>query len=462
MLSQPEIQAYCRQHNLPALGTTYVDTMVNSDPARVIGNRMGNVCGRYASEKMGYTLQFESHTLELPFLVRAEHNDSVLAIYDQPPQIRLECPKKDGKLGAFLYTPDFGLLEKEGPRFVECKPVAKLRELSLKTPWKYTFGPEGKWHCPPADKAAAELGFRFHVVTEEDLNPVFTINAQLLSDDVRADREPVNQSTQRLIREAVSTAPGITVAALISLPHSFRVEDVYWTLANHVLFFDWEAAPLTQPERVRVYATSQVADAYRCVAGNILRREIVRPSLLELRPGAELVWNDRMFRILNVGVDTVVLASGTDSVSVAREVFERHVKAGEISGLESKSESPIHPEVVRILGETREADLSEALRRHRAIKCETPRDQIPESERTICRWKEQYRIAEAKYGNGFIGLLPGFRYCGNRGARFPQRILELMETIYAEHYLTKKAKSAKRAYEQLQLQCERQGFRAPL
>src|SRR5262245_24466160 len=241
MLSQSEIQAYCRQHNLPPPGVAYAETMVNSDPARAVGNRMGNVCGKFTSDKMGCTLQFESHTLELPFLIWAERNKSVLAIYDQPPQLRLECPKKDGKLGAFFYTPDFGLLTDEGPEFVECKLAAKLRELAVKTPWRYVSGAEGKWHCPPAEKAATELGYRFRVVTEEDLNPVFTNNAQLLADDLRADREPVLQTTQRSIREAVSATPGITVAALTSQPHSFRIEDVRWTLANNVVVCDWQA-----------------------------------------------------------------------------------------------------------------------------------------------------------------------------------------------------------------------------
>jgi putative transposase len=114
-----------------------------------------------------------------------------------------------------------------------------------------------------------------------------------------------------------------------------------------------------------------------------------------------------------------------------------------------------------MLGEARQADLAEALRRHRAIKGEVPRDQIPESDRTISRWGEQYRIAEAECGTGFVGLLPELRNCGNRRPRFPERILEVMETVYTEQYLTKKAKSAKRAYEQLQLQCERQGLRGP-
>src|SRR5262245_58590754 len=80
------------------------------------------------------------------------------------------------------------------------------------------WGAGVEWHCPPAEKGATELGYRFRVVREEDLTPVFTNNAQLLADALRADREPVLQTTQRSIREAVSATPGITVAALTSQP----------------------------------------------------------------------------------------------------------------------------------------------------------------------------------------------------------------------------------------------------
>jgi hypothetical protein len=171
MLNQAEMREYCRQHNLPTAGVAYLDTMVSSDPARVVGSRMGNVCGRYPSDKMRCTLQFESHTIEFPFLLWAEHNDDVLAIFDQPPQLKLECFTKKGRRVGFFHTPDFGLLTRQGPEFVECKPVAKLRELAVTTPWRYQLGADGEWHCPPGEKAAAELGFRYRVATEEDLNP---------------------------------------------------------------------------------------------------------------------------------------------------------------------------------------------------------------------------------------------------------------------------------------------------
>jgi hypothetical protein len=38
MLNQADTREYCRQHNLPTAGVAYVDTMVSSDPARVVAN----------------------------------------------------------------------------------------------------------------------------------------------------------------------------------------------------------------------------------------------------------------------------------------------------------------------------------------------------------------------------------------------------------------------------------------
>ncbi len=49
-------------------------------------------------------------------------------------------------------------------------------------------------------------------------------------------------------------------------------------------------------------------------------------------------------------------------------------------------------------------------------KAEVPR-------RTLFRWLDQYRKAEAAYGNGFFGLLPRSSERGNRAANFPKPLV---------------------------------------
>ena len=53
-------------------------------PVRRVGSRAGNVSGAYASRKMGCTIQFESHKVELWAIYSMEHDPQVLEYYDQP------------------------------------------------------------------------------------------------------------------------------------------------------------------------------------------------------------------------------------------------------------------------------------------------------------------------------------------------------------------------------------------
>jgi transposase InsO family protein len=461
MFDQAERQNYCKRHELPAAGVAYIETLFTSDPSRAVGSRMGNVCGKFASSKMGCTLQFESRTIEFPFLLWAESSDDVLAMLDQPPQIKLECHTTNGRRASFFHTPDFALLTQRGPKFVETKPAVKLRELEQKTPWRYRRGDDGRWHCPPGEIAAKELGFGYQVVSDEDLNPQMTANVQFLLDYLSKDHPALPEPTKVRIFEAVRKCFGVTVAELTAPEHGFKPQDVHVLLARRELFFDWQGPPLTQPDRVRVFWDANFANAHHHASVQPARAQIPTPHFLRLAVGAEFVWKERSYKVLNLDPDRVVVVSGKDSVPIPREVFEQYIRAREIVGLDEGEAPKLHPEVQRLLGEASKEDLAVANRRYAIINNEISRDQITESDRTIDRWREHFRIAEARYGNGYVGLLRNFRSCGNQRPRFPERLVKLMEKVVEEHFMTKKAKSAKRAHEQLHLECERIGLPTP-
>jgi len=48
-----------------------------SPPARRVQGHAGNVCGTYPSRKMGVTIQFESHFVELGAIYLMEHYEEV-------------------------------------------------------------------------------------------------------------------------------------------------------------------------------------------------------------------------------------------------------------------------------------------------------------------------------------------------------------------------------------------------
>src|SRR5439155_554793 len=79
----------------------------SSPPSRRVGGGRSNVSGRYPSKKMGVTIQFESHHVELAGIYEMEHEDGVLEYFDQPPSIQLEYGSPNGRRMGVRHNPDF-------------------------------------------------------------------------------------------------------------------------------------------------------------------------------------------------------------------------------------------------------------------------------------------------------------------------------------------------------------------
>lgn len=45
---------------------------------------------------MGFTIQFESHEVELPFIREYEYSEEILEYYDQPGQVKLSYKTVNG------------------------------------------------------------------------------------------------------------------------------------------------------------------------------------------------------------------------------------------------------------------------------------------------------------------------------------------------------------------------------
>jgi hypothetical protein len=84
-----------------------LETIRCKEPARRVGGGRKNVSGFYPSRKMGKTIQFESHKVELPFIYELEHDEDVLEFYDQPPPFKINYQSESGRNLGFFYTPDF-------------------------------------------------------------------------------------------------------------------------------------------------------------------------------------------------------------------------------------------------------------------------------------------------------------------------------------------------------------------
>ena len=84
MLSPEALETWCNGIGVPSHSRALIDRIRASDPARRVGGGRSNVSGRYPSRKMGVTIQFESHRVELAGIYEMEHDAEVLEFYDQP------------------------------------------------------------------------------------------------------------------------------------------------------------------------------------------------------------------------------------------------------------------------------------------------------------------------------------------------------------------------------------------
>ena len=89
MLNETDFLLWCKRLALTEKAQAAVAEARSRNPTRRVGGGRKNVSGRYPSRKMGVTIQFESHRVELPFVYELEHDATVLEYYDQPPSIPL-------------------------------------------------------------------------------------------------------------------------------------------------------------------------------------------------------------------------------------------------------------------------------------------------------------------------------------------------------------------------------------
>src|SRR4051794_12905345 len=182
MLSQDEFAAWCRQLQLTDATSAIIAQIRGSPPARRVQSRRGNVSGRYPSRKMGVTIQFESHRVELAAVYEMEHDDDVLEFYDQPPPLHLRYATASGRPVRVWHTPDYFVLCRDGATRKEWTPEGELIRLPARRPQRYRRNAGGGWECPPGERAAAEHGLLYRLRSSAELDPVYQRNLRFLED----------------------------------------------------------------------------------------------------------------------------------------------------------------------------------------------------------------------------------------------------------------------------------------
>src|ERR1700720_3611230 len=187
MLSNEEFLLWCGRLSLSREVQAAIAKIRSAGPARRVGGGRRNVSGAYPSRKMGVTIQFESHRVELAAVYEMEHDADVIEYYDQPPSFKLEYDSANGRRMGVLHTPDYFAIRQETAGWEECKTEEELEKLSEKNPNRYCRGEDGEWRCPPGEAYADQFNLYYRVRSSKTINWIFQRNVQFLEDYLRTE-----------------------------------------------------------------------------------------------------------------------------------------------------------------------------------------------------------------------------------------------------------------------------------
>jgi putative transposase len=456
MLTDVELKGWFHRLCMSDQAQAVIRQVRSSDPARCVGGGRRNVSGRYPSRKMGVTIQFESHRVELAEVYVMEHDPNCLEYYDQPPPIKLEYRALSGKQLGVLHTADYFAIRTGGAGWIECKTEQDLGRLSEEAPNRYRF--DGSyWRCPPGEAYAAQLGLDYTVRSSRDINWAFQSNMQFLEDYFRGT-VCVASVTAEKVRAHVAALPGITLEDLLARVEAFCSRDeVYFLIAQGRLCVDLCSARLTEPGAVKVFASADLVKA----PAQTPHASPMLPSAESVLGAGAITWNGRPWKVVNVSADMVSLLKDDLTVlELPRPALEQLVRERSITGA---SATQTNSEPLQRILKANEEELRRANQRYECV-CRFLRGEkegllVPL--RTLRRWTARYREAERCLGSGFLGLFSDMAQRGNSRSKLPDATTSLMAEFIESDYETLKQKNKRTSWMALRLECEKRSITPP-
>lgn len=410
MLTDVDLLAWYTKLELAERARKVIDHIRSSDPARRVGGGRRNVSGFYPSKKMGVTIQFESHRVELAAVYELEHDDDVLEYFDQPPSFKLDYDSADGRHMGVLHTADYFVIRSDCAGWEECKTEDELVCLNRKNPNRYARDQKDRWICPPGEAYAAGAGLYYRVRSSRDIDWVYQRNIQFLEDYLRAEI-PTAQQAHQAVLARVGAVPGISLHQLFDATASaVSRDDIYAMIACGLVHVDLCGAPISEPSRVCVFTNKEAT-----------------------------------------------------RLSIAPVMFEDAAKAGPIV-VATSDESDRRGEIWERVARASERELRTANERLQHVTGFLSGREPPGGDlvpgRTLRRWVGLYRAAERELRSGYLGLLPRPPR-GNSTPKLPEESRELMSEFIITDYESLKQKTKYASWIALKLACEQRGILVP-
>ena len=265
MLNTDAFEQWCQCLDLSESARTLIAHIRSSSPSRLVRSAAGNVSGRYPSQKMLCTIQFESHRDELAAVYLMEHDPDVVEFFDQPSRIKLTYQGNKKHVGVW-HTPDFFVLRKDEAGWLECKMEETLLQLAQTQPHRYHHHPDRTWSCPPGEAYAKPLGLFYRIRSSRENDWTYLRNLRFLEEYLRGPRSAVTTEVVESVRTAVMRKPGMALLELLRSLPEVLADDIYFLVVTDQIYVDLSHMALASPERVQVFLDREVAVSYAALS----------------------------------------------------------------------------------------------------------------------------------------------------------------------------------------------------
>lgn len=454
MLSDEQFRHWCDRLKLPEQTEQIVLNTRTSEPVRKVKGTARNVCGPYSSKKMGRTIQFESHTVELPALISFyEYDDDVLEYWDQPYQFTLKCSPTGKRANTIPYVPDFLVIRTDSVGFEEWKPEKTLVKKAEKYSYRYICDENGQWQDILAKEQCEKLGFYFRLRTDSEIDWTRYRNLKYLGkylDGYLNQKYIVEEEVEVHIREIVENHPGISLSQLLEKIKIGTIDDINALIAGERIYVDLSAVSLVDRHKVSLYRDEATAQAYIIASKNYSQPVNSSLETVEIKIGSSFLLDGKCLTVEHMGDSKIILRGQEGLIRWTHQEFQQLVELGEISNLQTEETHSLDSLVEEYFNSASPQALAEANRRYSILEPYLKEQLSPPLEsdtpkRTIRYWKAKYKKAQQEYGCGFIGLIPQRK--GNPTSRYSAEDLAFVDEIIDKEYESFKQKKIWAVYE---------------
>lgn len=464
MLSSSEFDQWCIKLHLSSVVIELIKRVRESEPSRQVGGGSKNVVGAYPSRKMGKSIHFESHKVELPGLYLKEHDPHVMEMYDQPPSIKLLYKSAKEKVLSIYHTPDYFVLYDDKAGWEEWKAEEDLSQLSKESPNRYIMV-NGKWRCPPGEAYANQFGLHYWVKSAGEINWQLQRNIIFLEDYLLDNKTVYSDTDVKHIISYVRNKPGVLLLELLR-DNSENADKIYYLIAKKILHVDLDREILSEPELTHVFLDEESAIAHKtCITDRNITR--LASHTLNIVPGTNILWDGNSWTIVNVGTKNISIVSVDGNIcELPNEKFFNMASDQRIKGAENDIIKATDETINSKIAEASEQEIREANCRYKIIlpilegAGINDLESVEVTQRTIRNWLNSYKQAEQQYGSGFIGLIPNIKKRGNRVSHLPDDTVNAIYKFLDENETITNQRS-KVLYGKFCALCENSGIIAP-